>query len=102
MPSRKGGTTQMNRRTRRIAAFAAAAMAALSALAAANHAQARFPATSLDTPDSTLTRIADGTAQGNSDDECKIKPRWVRKWNNELNRFTWKKIWVERCEAASN
>ncbi len=92
----------MNLRTRRLAAFAAAAMAALSALAAANHAQARFPGTSHETSVGTLTRIADGADKADVAADCKIKPRWVRKWNNELNRFTWKKVWVERCETASN
>ena len=92
----------MNLRTRRIAAVAAVAMAAMSALAAANHAQARFTATSYETSSSGLTQTAHDPFKAAYTSDCKIKPRWTQNWNNELNRFTWKKIWVKRCGTTTH
>lgn len=90
----------MNLKTRRIAATMAVVLALVFATAAATSAQAWFTPSASETPGSTRSQSVEDINRTNYAAACKIQPKWIQTWNAELDRFTWKKLWVKRCGVA--
>ncbi len=88
----------MTLKLRRLAATSALVLSAAFAVTAFTTADARF---TVGTHNDAAMAVPDGavsTAKVAETRECKRKPRWVQRWNNDLNRFVWKQIWVKKCD----
>jgi hypothetical protein len=88
----------MTLKLRRLTATSALILSAVFAVAAISTADARFTAGTQAEAAKTAPFGAVSIARVAETRDCKRKPKWVQRWNNELNRFVWKQIWVETCD----
>ena len=81
---------------RRLTAATALVLSAIFAAAAFSAADARYTFQTDKGVEGMATRASVQIVADTQD--CKRKPKWIQRWNNELNRFVWKQIWVEKCD----
>ena len=91
----------MTLKSRRAFVALATVLAVTFAAAAAANAQKTLESQISGTSLPSLTRVSEVSLQTLKPGQCKIKPKWIRQWNSDNNRYVWKKIWINQCAHGS-